>query len=495
VTVSDKQVRKLANEFAKTGKIYKSALKANMDRKTAKKYIKAGKLPSEMRQERTWRTREDPFIDIWDEVVSLLKQTPELEAKFIFEYYQAKYPDKFEPGQLRTFQRRVKQWRAEFGPDKEVFFTQMHRPGEAIQTDFTDGRSLEITINGEVLSHQICHSVLPYSNYEWVTVCGSESFLGLKRELQSFLFLLGRTPVYHQTDNTTAVSHQAENGDRIFNDDYKQLMTHFGIKPRTIQIGKKEQNGDIESLHGAFKRRVKQHLLLGNGRDFTSVEAYEQFLQDIAQKANRLRETKFTEELEAMLPLRTSRLPNYKIEEVRVSSCSTIRVKGCVYSVPSRLKGEMVRVYVYEDKLKIYFGSRYQFSVARLLGYKRHHINYRHIIWSLVKKPGAFERYKYRDDMFPTDRFRWAYDRLEMQTDNRQANINYTKILHLAACTMETEVDTALELLQESKIIPRFDIVKNLLEPIKNQAPVIAEFKPDLSEYDLLLEHKREITV
>ena len=114
-----------------------------------------------------------------------------LEARALFEDLLSRQPDRYDPGQLRTFQRRVKQWQAQEGPDKEVFFPQAHRPGEAGQTDFTDASELGITIAGEPFPHLLCHFVLPYSNWQWATKCQSESMLALRRGVQSAVFRAG----------------------------------------------------------------------------------------------------------------------------------------------------------------------------------------------------------------------------------------------------------------------------------------------------------------
>jgi hypothetical protein len=100
--VSDAQVRKLMEEMSKHGRIGVAAMKADMDPKTARKYVTAGKLPSEMRAPRDWRTRQDPFEEHWPEVTEMLHAAPALEAKTIFEHLSEKYPGRYEPGQLRT---------------------------------------------------------------------------------------------------------------------------------------------------------------------------------------------------------------------------------------------------------------------------------------------------------------------------------------------------------------------------------------------------------
>src|SRR6185436_8125118 len=136
-------------------------------------------------------------------------------------------------------------------------------------------------------------------------------------------------------------------GKRGFNEEYLAIMAHLGLTPRTIGIGEKEQNGDIEASHGVLKRRLEQHRLLRGSRDFASTERYERGLWEEMEAANRLRHTKVAEELAVMRPLMVSRLPEYPEESVVVTSWSTVRVRRNTYSVPSRLIGETVRAHVY----------------------------------------------------------------------------------------------------------------------------------------------------
>ncbi len=480
-------------EINKDGKIGKAAICSGMDRKTAQKYLKHNQYPSQCKKERNWRTRKDPFVDVWPDIVSQLRDAPELEAKALFEHLSAQYPSQFEPGQLRTFQRKVKEWRALEGPPKEVFFAQEHIPGEALQTDFTHGKELKITICGEPFKHLIAHSVLPYSNWQWVTICQSESILALQRQIQHTVFRLGRVPTYHQTDNSTAATHDLPSGYRGFNKDYEKIVAHFKMKPRTIAVGKKNQNGDIESANGALKRRLKQHLLLRGSYDFESENAYENWIQTICEKANELRVTKVAKELAVMKELNVSRLLEYVEESKRVSSWSTIRVKYNSYSVPSRLIGEDVKVRIYENRLEVWYNSKHQLTIERLLGQNKRRIDYRHIIWSLVRKPGAFARYRYRDELFPSLSFRKTYDVLIDAEGNWQADIIYLQILHLAASTMESDVQIALDLLLEQHDIPTLERVKSLVTPKQPQIPQLSAYPVELEDYDNLLSNKQEV--
>lgn len=490
MSVTDAQVRKLMEEHSKHGKVGLASLKAGMDRKTGRKYLQSGTPPSTAARERKYRTRSDPFAEDWPELKAMFEEAPDLEVKAVFDWLIGRQPGKYEPGQLRTLQRRVKQWRATEGPAKEVFFRQDHRPGEALQTDFTSGRRLGVTIAGEPFDHLLCHPVLPYSNWEWVTVCRSESMMALRRGVQAALFQLGRVPAYHQTDNSTAATHELQTGKRGFNQEYAAFVSHFGMKPRTIAVGQSHQNGDVEALNGALKRRLKQHLILRGSRDFESVDAYESWLWEIMRDGNRLRTRKVAEELGVMRPLSVGRLQEHRVERVRVTRESTIRIMHNTYSVPSRLRDEKVQVHVFDDRLEVFYGGLRRFTLERLLGRNKHRIDYRHIIWSLVQKPGAFSRYRYREELFPGLAFRQAYDALcEALGEGHRADVDYLRILHLAASVSETDVEVALELVLTERRVPRAALIKDLVaQPREPELPEMAVYQPDLGQYDDLLQ-------
>jgi len=501
VVTRDAQVKKLMQEMTKHGKIGLAAARSGMDRKTARKYVKTGKLPSELAQLRAYRTREDPFAEDWPWVESQLREEPSLEAKTLFDALREKRPGIYEEGQLRTLQRHVKQWRAKHGPDQKVFFAQQHRPGEAAQTDFTWATELGITILGAAFAHMLCHFVLPYSNWQWVTVCASESMTALKRGVQSALFRLGRRPTWHQTDNSTAATHEIakrmdasdddthdEKRRRPFNGEYAALMAHLGMKPRTTAIGAKEQNGDVESGNGALKRRIEQQLLLRGSRDFESAEQYESWVQSVCDKANAGRSSKLAEELAVMEPLTATRVPEHVELDALVSIGSTIRVAHNTYSVPSRLIGEYVRVRLFERRLEVVYGGTQQLVIERLVGRNGHRVDYRHVIWSLVRKPGAFARYRYREAFFPSVVFRRAYDAIvDAHGAGTAADLGYLRILHLAAATMECEVEAALAKLLDGARVPDVEAVRALAAPTTVQVPEIIDAPIDLATYDALL--------
>jgi len=484
-------------EMSKHGQIGQAALKAGMDRKTARKYIAADAMPSTLAtRPRDWRTRTDPFDEHWPEIEALLRETPGLEAKTVFEVLQERHPGRYPDGQLRTLQRRVKRWRAAAGPARAVVLAQQHRPGEAAQTDFTSTGELAVTVAGQLFVHLLCVVVLPFSNWQWATVCMSESMAALRKGVQRALFQLGRVPRYHQTDNSTAATHRIPDGQHVvtdagrrpFNDEYVALMQHFGMTPRTTAIGAKEQNGDVESSNGALKRRLEQALLVRGSRDFPSSDAWQAFVDGVVRKANARRGSRVADDLAAMRELAVTKLPEFVEEEVRVSDWSTVRVRHCAYSVPSRLIGEGVRVRVFEDKLEIYFADALQLACERLRGRNRHRIDYRHIIWSLVRKPGAFARYVYREEMFPSLAFRAAYDAIQHRLAGTKGDLEYLRILHLAASTMEASVEAALARLVADGAEISADAIKTLLAaPSSIDVPALAAPTVQLADYDALL--------
>jgi transposase InsO family protein len=475
------------DEMSKHGRVGVAALRAGMHRNTARRYVELGKLPSELSEPRSWRTRPDPFAEDWPGIVARLEEAPELEAKALFEHLMSERSGRYQEGQLRTLQRRIQQWRAEHGPPKEIFLPQEHRPGEALQTDFTWAGELGVRIGGEAFEHLLCQSVLPYSNWQSVVVCRSESMLALRGGVQEAVFRLGRVPTWHQTDNSTAATHDLATGKRGFNAEYAELMAHLGMKPRTIGLGQSHQNGDIEAFQGVLKRRLEQHLLLRGSRDFESVEAYQAWLDGVVEQANAPRGERLAEELALLRPLAATRLPRYREVRVRVSSNGTIPVLRNTYSVPPRLSGERVVVRIFDLHLEVFYGGRCQLTVERLRGEGKHRVDYRHVIWSLVKKPWGFARYRYREALFPTAVFRRAYEALTAALSERQADLEYLRVLHLAASTMQCDVEAAVELLLAEHRLPTVDAVRSLVDEREPEVPAMEPLAVDLESYDELL--------
>ncbi len=441
--VTDLQVRRLRRLDRRGVAKEVAAARAGLDTKTARKYRRLGLLPSEVkRMDRDWRTRPDSFAEVWPELHEQLTLNPGLEAKTLFAELQRRFPGRFADGQLRTLQRKVKQWRALYGTAREVFFDQVHHPGRLCASDFTHCTDLGVTIGGVPFVHLIYHFVLTYSNWEAGNVCFAESYESLSEGLQNALHKLGGVPQVHRTDRLTAAVPPGTQGD-CFTGRYRGLLEHYGLQGQAIQADCANENGDIEQRHHRFKKALEQALLLRGSRDFAARVEYEAFLEKLFEQLNAGRRKRLAEELPLLRPLPATRQEACKRLQVRVDRGSTIHVEHNVYSVNSRLIGERVQVRLYAERLEVWYAQRCVEQMPRLRGRGRHKIEYRHVIDWLVRKPGAFADYRYHADLFPSSVFRQAYDELRQRQPAR-ASKEYLAILHLAARESESGVEAAL---------------------------------------------------
>src|SRR4051794_24386773 len=355
--VTDRQFRRLRKLIQIENTLANAADRANIDEKTARKYRDSDVLPSQRRAPHAWRTREDPFQDVWTELEAQLRLNPGLQAKTLFLDLQRRFPGRFPDVQLRTLQRRIKRWRALEGPPKEVFFGQIHEPGRLAESDFTHMGDLGVTIAGEPFDHLVYHFVLTYSNWETGTVCFSESFESLNEGLQNALWELGGVPRRHRTDRLAAAVNNDPDAE-IFTRRYRALMEHYGLEAQAIQPRKANQNGDVEQSHHRFKQAVDQALMLRGGRDFASRGDYQVFLKRLMAGRNANRKERFAEETAVLSSLPARRLEMARRLQAKVDSGSTIHVGGNVYSLPSRLIGEKVEVHVGAETLDVWHGAR-----------------------------------------------------------------------------------------------------------------------------------------
>jgi transcriptional regulator with XRE-family HTH domain len=484
---TDQEILLMKRERLKGKTQDQAAARTGMSVRTLRKYEQAGHLPSQLKQPRTHITRPNPFADDWAWVTAQLERDPALQAKTLFAELVQRTPDRYQPGQLRTLQRHIALWRAHVGPAKDVTFEQRHHPGILAQSDFTHMDDLGITLGGVPFPHLLYHLVLTYSNVEAVTICFSESFESLAEGLEACLWQIAGVPQQHRTDNLSAAVVRIERGERTYTERYQALMTHYAMQPSTNQPGEAHENGDVEQAHHRFKQAVDQALRLRGSRDFADRAAYTRFLHDLVRRRNATRQLRWAEEREQLRPLPTRPLDPAQELRLSVSRFATIRVLRNLYSVPWRLIGQTLLVRVRSETLELYLGASHLLSIPRLRGTGQHRIDYHHIIDSLVRKPGAFAQYRYRDDLFPSLLFRRAYDQLLAQLPQR-ADQHYVRILHLAASTAESEVEAALSLLLESATLPTVDAVRELVRgQLDRPLPVVTAPVLDLSSYDQLL--------
>ena len=472
------------------------ARRLKMGEKTVCKYRDADQLPSQIElPPRNYRTRKDPLEVFWSEVEELLERDSQIKPYAILGWLKRKHntgdETRVKDSIRRTLERRVQQWKLERGVQQDVKFSQVHHAGDIIAFDFVVMNSLKIKIGRRPFDHMMFHAVFTYSNWEDVHVCHSESFEALCRGLQDSLHRAGGVPVRVRSDSLSAAVNNLSS-DKEFATQYRDLLDHYGLQGHRINVRKPHENGDVESSHGHWKDALDQELRLRGSRDFDCPDDYLTFVRQLIKDRNASREKRFREEVPALNPLPAQRRINYTSLSVTVKSDSIIRVKRNVYSVDSKYIGLTFQVRIHQDHLELWYQNQCVERMPRLFGCSKEAIDFRHVIDSLVRKPGAFLNYKYVHYMYPTTRFRMAYDQLLKSTTEASAVKQYLKLLHTAKHEGLDLVDDVLRsFLTEGKAINATDVLSQLAS--EQQIPVPTDVQldaPDLSAFDSLLQHK-----
>jgi len=487
--ITDEQARLLRQGRMKGKTQEAAAAAAGMSVRTARKWD-TGPLPSHTKKERDWRTRADPFTAVWEtEIVPLLSADDrgDLQATTIIAELHRRFPDQSFSDSLRTLQRRMRQWRALQGPPKDVIFPQEHPPGREGVLDFTHATKLGVTICGTPFAHLLFTFRLSFSKWSWTDLAYGESFEALVGGLQGALWALGGVPEVIRHDNLSAATHELRRtGGRTLTRRFKDVLDHYGLRSTRINPGQSHENGVAEKGNDLLKTAIGQALIVRGSRDFASVPQYLEVVDVVVAQLNAAATARLATERPHLRPLPSTRIPDYTVHLPTVRRWSTIRIGGRSYSVPSRLIGHRVEVRQYSSVLEVRYADRLVETMPRLRGDQEVRIDYRHVIWSLVRKPGAFARYRYREELFPCLVFRRTYDRLR-QWRGERADIEYVRILHLAASTLEVRVEKALTELLDTGRPFDYARVKAVAQPAQRTVPQVAIPTPDLGHYDLLL--------
>ena len=416
-----------------------ASAKAGVSERTGRR-IEAGQHQPLRNKGRHWRTRKDPFAEVWDsEVAPLLQNEPRLNATTLFEDLQDRHPGRYSNATKRTFQRRVKAWKALHGPDKEVMFRQRQVAGRLGLSDFTELKKVVVTVAGKPLAHRLYHFRLAFSGWSHLkVVLGGESYTALAEGLQEALWRLGGTPQEHRTDSLSAAYKNLTTDEQEdLTERYEALCSHYGMKPTRNNRGSGHENGAVESPHGHIKRRIEQAVLLRGSADFESLDAYRIWLDGIVGRFNRRCHEALEIEREQLGPLPARRTTDFTEQVVPVTTSSTIEVKRVLYTVPARLIGERLRLHIYDERIEGYVGSVRALTLPRVyaLSHERRArcIDYRHVIAQLARKPQAFRYSQLRDELLPNAAYRRIWSRLDAHLEPRAACKRIVGILALAA--------------------------------------------------------------
>jgi hypothetical protein len=491
--VTDRQIR-LYMDHRKAGLRQESAAACcNFSERTGRRIESDPDFPSQ-RPPRRYRTRPDPFAEVWQtELVELLEASPHLRATAVFEELQRRHPGQFPDGHLRSLQRRIAHWRATEGPERELIFRQDHPPGRQALSDFTDARMIGVTISGRPFRHLLYHFRLAFSGWQFVkAIGGGESFTALTEGLQEALWQLGGVPREHRTDSLSAAYRNlSANDDEA--ERYAAFCRHYGMEPTRNNRGESHENGSVEAAHGHLKRGLRDALELRGSKDFSDLAAYQTFLQDFVMRKNANRHAAVALERTALQRLPVHKTTDFSTATVTVTRSGTISVRNVLYTVPSRLAGCRLKVHIYDDRLICHLGITSVMTVARL-HFKRggpglRVVDYRHLIHSLVRKPQAFRHSVFREQLFPRAAFRRAWEVLDVRLDPRKACRVYVGLLHLAAMhACEGALAEHLDAVIDSGRIPDLDIARRAVGPsAAPRAPDVHVEAPNPAAYDRLL--------
>jgi len=488
--ITDHQVQKY-KQHRQTLTQVAAAAKAGISERSAQRIELCETLPSQ-REVRAWRTRSDPLAPVWDsEVVPLLEADAALNAVTLLEELQRRYPGSYGGAILRTLQRRVRQWRAVHGPEREVFFAQEHPPGRLGLSDFTVCDELEVVIADEAFPHRIYQFALAHSGWRHAVVFeGGESFIALSTGLQSALWRLGGVPEEHRTDSLSAAFNNLAEQEELTRR-YAALCKHYDMRASRCNPGQSQENGSIESRHDSLKTALDQALRLRGSRCFDERAAYDALVATIVGRFNARASVRLAVERAMLRPLPARRTAEYEEVPARVSKYAIFMVRGAQYSAPSRLVGQRMTVRLYTDHIECWLGGVCVLERPRLTqcdGQRRpRDIDYRHLIGALRRKPGAFARSVLRDSMFPRAVYRQTWERLSAQLSEREACKAIVGLLALAADGHEAQLAVELEQLIELDQLPDLLALTALLAPLPGVLPTVTVELPDLAGFDDLL--------
>ncbi|WP_262967181.1 IS21 family transposase [Methylobacter psychrophilus] len=477
----------------KSGKSQETAAaKASISERSGRRIEKGERLS--IPGERHWRTREDPLEAIWKkELVPLLEKEAQLTGLTLWEYLEDEHAGKFPFSVLRTLQRRVKQWKATEGPEKVVIFRQSVPAGQQGLSDFSHPNT-EITIQNKVFTHLLYQFRFAYSGCRYVQIIlGGESYSALADGLQSALTLAGGSPVEHRTDSLSAAFINSVEEQKL-TQSYDALCAHYNLRATRNNRGVSHENGAIECAHGSFKRRLDQALKLRGSADFAAIKDYQAFLNKVTERLNKRCQGRFKDEQLALQALPGERFMDYSELSLKVTRSSTLEVKKVLYTVPSRMIGENVRVHVYHDRLAFFVGQTLTSTLPRVYPNAGSHergrsIDYRHVIHSLSAKPQAFRFLQFRDELLPTETYRKLWLNCDQQFQSREACKWIVGVLRIA---MDHDCEERLgneliALIDNNKPLPTLKVLQERYLG-KQTVPTIPARQHDLNSYDQLLQ-------
>jgi len=304
--------------------------------------------------------------------------------------------------------------------------------------------------------------------------------------------MAGGVPEEHRTDSLSAAFNNLAEQEELTRR-YEELCKHYAMRASRNNRGESHENGAIESRQGSLKRALEQALLLRGSREFADRSSYEQFVAETVRRLNARCARAWEIERARLKPLPARRTVDFEEIDARVSKFGTFSAKSALYSVPSRLAGHRLKVRLYGAYLEAWLGGVKVFECERLYGstQNRHpkRIDWRHMLPSLKRKPGAFARWVLREAMFPRSEYAQAWQRIRERLEERAACRLMVDLLDLAnQANVVAELAGVLAQLHERGELPDIETLRERFAPRTAEMPSVQVVLPTAAVYDELLE-------
>ena len=428
--------------------------------------------------------RNAPLSKYWQStVVPWLEQNLDERIKCppILDRLMDMHPEDFESCKreslLRSLQRHVKLFYQERGTVSQksrsrtrrrnpvcrygLMIPQEHPPGREVQVDFTDCKTLNVTIQSNPFPHKLFDARLSHSGWTHIEVYLGENLAALMGGLQHTFNELGGVPEVVRKDRHGS---STQYGKPVAT--FRDFLRNYNLEQSLINTRRPWENGGVERNNGWIKANLEQALLIRGNRDFETRKDYESFVQEVVNWGNRrpVVQQKLQQEAVYLRSLPASPSPEFSPARRTINTYGIINLYERAYSVPCKKRGPMpgaeVNVRLYAEHVEVY-----DENWGKLACYERLHekkgvrIDYRHVTPYILLKPNSFAKMRetWKVQMFPKETFKQAHDKLKEWhaqdggNHDVKSDVEYLLILHLAAKEgLEGDVEEALKRLLES---------------------------------------------
>ena len=454
----------------------------DISRRSVIRYLKTGKIPKYTRS--VSNTKKDPLTDFMSLIEEKLREMPQLSLSELFEFIVSKGYK----GSARTIRRKTADLRNKL-KNKEVYFQRLPTPGEVMEGDFTE---LSISIGGIQRKIYLWICSLPYSNFYFATPyynCTFECFAD--GSIQAFKEFGGVANKYRLDNLSPAVSKILVGKERLVTQRFAQFQSHYGFKQDFCNPARGNEKGNIESNNKYFKTKIRARMSLEK-LSFTTLESFQIFVWKLCREHNDLEkvQTKFGQEKLNPLPATAFKSFNTEIVKINKYSLFSLGNSGHMYSVPSKYIGLSLEARIYPSFFEIIEMNKVICTYKRLNGPRGLvSIKVEHVISGLLRKPGAFKDWKYRELVFERPIWKKFYLKIvESGKDDKE----FLKCINLILETDRENLTLAMELAMDNEMDLSPSTLRKIINNEFNNVLSIAALPVNLDQYDFFINGEKE---